>query len=109
MPGLIGRITESRINLTISYWFKSFMVFLFGADSPACSLTPVDLIKSFAVYMSSSGVMYEAIRVYTTSRNHSQAVREAFMAGLVVMMTDLSHRYAGSKNEGQYAFKKVRP
>jgi hypothetical protein len=107
MPGLIGRITESRINRAVSFWFKSFMIFVFGANSPACSLTPVDLIKSAFVYLTSSGVLYQVIQGYMSGRTHVHSVREAFMAGLVVLVADLSHRYAGTRDQKEYAFKKA--
>lgn len=109
MPGLMSRMAETRINRFIVSWFKAFMTFLFGADSPACTLTPVDLMKAAAVYLSSSGVLYEVIQSYITGRNHQRPIREAMIAGLVVLMADLSHRYAGSteSKDKDFAFKKT--
>lgn len=95
-PSLYQRLIESRINRSVTKWFKKVMTFFFGSSSPACKLAPVDLIKSVVIYLVSSGLLYSLIEAYTTSRfNRHTTVREALSASLIVLFTDISHRYAG--------------
>lgn len=95
-PSLYERFLEKRVDRFVTKPFKKTMMFVFGSNSAACSLTPVDLIKSAAVYLMSSGAMYSVIDEYTRTRYiHHRTFREAMMASLIVFFADISHRYAG--------------